>query len=190
MQSALDTIHQGTTALLAADAALLPVDELGPCILSMQAEIDRIRIAQARALLEADRHRIWMASGHRSIEAWLAANGKTTTGAAAQQKKLGEALDKSPELADAVSAGDITPDTAAALLPALGSDHTGDVAELVEACKGATPAQARDAGTLFQELNPPDGQTDAEREHAKRQQRGIRFTDLGDGMTRIDGKLT
>ena len=102
MQFALNTIHQGTTDLLLADVALVQPDDLGPYILTMQAESDRIRIAQSRLLAEADRHRIWRVSGHRCIEDWLAANGKTTLGAAGQQKKLGAALGKSKELADAV----------------------------------------------------------------------------------------
>jgi hypothetical protein len=190
MKSALDTIHQGTTALLTGDVALIPVADLGPAILQIQTETDRLRIVQSRLLLEADRAQIWKTGGHRSIEDWLAAKGKTTLSAAGRQKKLGEALDKSKELADAVDAGEISPDTAGALLPTLDADHSGDVAELVDACKGATPAQARDAGNTFQALNPPAGQTDAEREHAKRDKRSIRFTDQGDGLTRIDGQLT
>lgn len=189
MKFALDSIHQGTTALLAADLALVAVDDLGPHILTIQSEIDRLRIVQSKLMLEADRHRIWFASGHRNIAAWLAANGKTTVAAAAKQKLLGEALGTSAALADAVDAGEISPDTAAALLPALASDHSGDVRELVDACKGATPAEARDAGNMFQALNPPADLTDAEREHAKRQKRSLRFSDNGDGMTRVDGLL-
>ncbi|MCU1365900.1 MAG: hypothetical protein JWN39_1539, partial [Ilumatobacteraceae bacterium] len=129
-------------------------------------------------------------SGHRSIEDWFAAKGKTTKTAASKQKRLGEALNKSKELADAVDAGEISPDTASALLPALGSDHSGSNADLVAICKGATPGEATDAGNMFQQLYPPADQTDAEREHAKRHKRGIRFSDLGDGMTRVDGQLT
>ncbi len=190
MRAALDLLAQGTTALMAADTAQVPVDDLGPHVLSLQAELDRIRIVQSRLLLEADRHRNWKQSGHRSIEDWLAANGKTTKAAASNQNRLGEALNTSKDLADAVDAGEITPDTAAALLPALGSEHSGNEADLIDVCKGATPADARDAGNLFQNLYPPEGQTDAEREHAKRQKRGIRFADLGDGLTRVDGQLT
>ncbi|MCU1398633.1 MAG: hypothetical protein JWN62_1742, partial [Acidimicrobiales bacterium] len=137
MRAALDLLHQGTTAVLGADIALVPVDDIGPHVLSMQLEMDRIRIAQSRLLLEADRHRIWKLSGHRSIEDWLAAKGKTTKTAASKQKQLGEALNKSKDLADAVDAGDISPDTASALLPALGSDHSGSNADLVDICKGA-----------------------------------------------------
>ncbi|MCU1387063.1 MAG: hypothetical protein JWL72_401 [Ilumatobacteraceae bacterium] len=115
MRAALDLLHQGTTALLGVDLALVPVDDLGPSILSMQVEMDMIRVAQSRALLEADRHLIWKQSGHRSIEDWLAAKGKTTKTAASKQRKLGEALNKSKDLADAVDAGEISPDTASAL---------------------------------------------------------------------------
>ena len=190
MRTALTTIRQGTTALLAADVAMVCADDLGPHILLMQIEIDRIRITQSRLLLEADRHGIWKASGHRSVEDWFAAKGRTTKTAASSQKRLGEALNKSKDLADAVDAGEISPDTAGALLPTLGSDTSGDLAELIDLCKGATPDDARDAGNMFQTMHPPEGQTDQEREHTKRQKRGIRFCDQGDGMTRVDGQLT
>ncbi|MCU1398498.1 MAG: hypothetical protein JWN62_1607 [Acidimicrobiales bacterium] len=190
MRAALDLLHQGTTAVAGVAIALVGVDDLGPTVLAIQMEMDRLRVVQSRVLLEADRHRIWKLSGHRSIEDWFAAKGKTTKTAASKQRKLGEALNKSKDLADAVDAGEISPDTASALLPALDSGHSGSNADLVDACKGATPGEAADVGNLFREWHPPDGLTDAEREHAKRQRRGIRFSDLGDGMTRVDGQLT
>ncbi len=71
-----------------------------PHVLTMQAEIDRIKVVQSRLILEADRHRIWAASGHRNIEAWLAANGRTTVAAATKQKQLGEALNASRGLSN------------------------------------------------------------------------------------------
>ena len=190
VQAALHHLHTSIDAVAAADLALVAVDELGPSILRLQKEIDRLRVVQSRLLLEADRHRIWAASGHRDIASWLAANGKTSRANAKRQRDLGEALDKSPALADAVDAGDIAPEAAVALLPTLNSAHCGDVGDLVDSCTGATPEQARDAGTMFQELNKPDRETDAEREHRRRLKRRLSFTDLGDGTTRIDGILT
>jgi hypothetical protein len=190
VKPALTILHTACDTVAAADVALVGVDELGPSILSLQKAMDRLRVVQSRLLLEADRHRIWAASGHRDIAAWLAANGRTSRAAAKRQRDLGEALTASPELSDAVDAGLVGPEAAAALLPTLNSAHSGDAADLVEACRGATPEQARDAGTMFQEVNKPVGESDAEREHRRRSKRRLSFTDLGDGTTRVDGVLT
>ena len=124
MKSALDTIHEGTTALASAD------------------------VVQSRLLAEADRHQIWKVSGHRSIEEWLAANGKTTLGAAGRQK-LGAALGKSKELADAVDNGEISPDADVleARTPGAGRTSTGKIiaAEIVRRmCTNATITSGTD----------------------------------------------
>ena len=149
MKSALDTIHEGTTALASADVAPVCVDDLGSHIVSMQSEMDRIRVVQSRLLAEADRHQIWKVSGHRSIEEWLAANGKTTLGAAGRQKKLGAALGKSKELADAVDNGEISPDADVleARTPGAGRTSTGKIiaAEIVRRmCTNATITSGTD----------------------------------------------
>jgi hypothetical protein len=120
----------------------------------------------------------------------LAANGKTSRSTARKQHELGEALDKSPELADAVDAGQVAPETAGALLPTLNSGHSGSAGDLVSSCTGATPEEARQIGTMFQEQHKPVGETDAEREHRRRAKRRLSFTDQGDGTTRVDGVLT
>ncbi|MCU1401100.1 MAG: hypothetical protein JWN62_4209, partial [Acidimicrobiales bacterium] len=109
MRAALDLLHQGTSAVAGVDIALVGVDDLGPTVLAIQMEMDRLRVVHSRVLLEADRHRIWKLSGHRSIEDWFAAKGKTTKAAASKQKQLGEALNTSKDLADAVDAGEISP---------------------------------------------------------------------------------
>ena len=190
MRATLDLLDTATDGVGVAVLAVVPVDELGPSILRLQRVMDRLRVVQSRLLLEADRHRIWEPSGHRDVAAWLAANGKTSRSTAKKQRELGEALDKSPALADAVDAGQVAPETATSLLPALNSGHSGDPADLVSSCKGATPEQARQIGNMFQEQHKPAGESDAEREHRRREKRRLSFTDQGDGTTRVDGVLT
>jgi hypothetical protein len=51
---------------------------LGPGILAVQVEMDRLKIVQARWSRAADEYRIWEASGHRDMASWLAAKAKTT----------------------------------------------------------------------------------------------------------------
>ena len=189
MDTALPNLLTAVKAVVAVEAGTIPVDRLGAHILGLQRCIDALRVKQAELIRTADHNPEWNSDGHRDMASWLAAKGKTSVGTAKRQQKLGEAIAKSPALADAVRSGDISPDAAEALAATLGSDHSGDEADLIQACAGATPAQAKAAGTIFQEMNKPDGQTDTEREHARRQRRYLRFTDTGDGMTRVDGLL-
>jgi hypothetical protein len=69
----------------------------------------------------------------------------------------------------------------------LASKHSGNIADLIDACAGATPAEARAAGSEFQHLHPPQGQTAADRDDELRQKRYLRFRKRGDGLTDIEG---
>ena len=190
MDAAFTTIDRGITDLAGVDLAVLSPEEIGRGILAMQAHIDRERVIQARWMTEGAQRGLFTASGHRDGAAWLAAKGKTSVGAAKKQAALGDAMAATPALADAVAAGTITPDTAEALQPTLASNHTGDIASLIDDCAGATPAEARAAGSEFQLLYPPAGQTAADREHELRKKRFLRFRKRGDGLTDIEGCLT
>ena len=190
MDAAFATIDRGIGDLAAVDVATLTVEEIGRGILAMQTAMDRTRVIQARWLAEGDQRGLWAASGHRDGPSWLAAKGKTTKGAAEKQARLGKALNDHPAVADAVERGDLSPDAVDALTPTLDGEHSGDVAELVSDCKGATPAQARAAGSAFREAHPPLGSTAKEREHELRKKRSLRFMPNGDGTTNVSGTLT
>ena len=187
MDAALATIDRGITDLAGVDLAVLTVEEIGRGILAMQSHIDRERVIQARWLAEGKQRGLFTASGHRDGAAWLAAKGKMSVASAKKQAALGDAMAASPALADAVAAGSISPDTADALQPTLASNHSGDIAGLIDDCAGATPAEARAAGSEFQLLYPPEGQTAADREHELRKKRFLRFRKRGDGLTDIEG---
>ena len=190
MDAAFTTIDRGLTDLAAVDLAVLTAEEIGRGILAMQAHIDRERVIQARWMAEGKQRGLFTASGHRDGAAWLAAKGKTSVGSAKRQAGLSDAMAASPALADAVESGTISPDTAEALQPTLASNHSGNLADLIDACAGATPAEARAAGSEFQLLYPPPGQTAADREHELRKKRFLRFRRRGDGLTDIEGCLT
>lgn len=190
MESGLAFLATAIGGVAEIDIAVLSGDDLGRGVLQLQQYRDRLQVVQARWIAEADACRVWAASGHRDMAAWLAAKGKTSVTAAKKQKALGDALARSPELADAVDAGTITPDTADALQAALASDHSGSIADLVEACAGATPAQAKQAGERFQLMYPPAGSTPNDELHALREKRAFRLSDNGDGTTRADGTFT
>ena len=190
MDAAFATIDRGIADLAAVDLAVLTAEEIGRGILAMQTAMDRTRVIQARWMSEGDQRGLFTASGHRDGPSWLAAKGKTTKGAADKQARLGKTLNDHPAVADAVAKGDLSPDAVDALTPTLDGDHSGDVAELVEHCKGATPAQARAAGSAFREAHPPAGSTPKDREDELRKKRSLRFTPNGDGTTNISGTLT
>ncbi|MEO6126504.1 MAG: DUF222 domain-containing protein [Ilumatobacteraceae bacterium] len=189
MDTALHLLRQGLEALRAVDTGLLATTELGTGLLHLQKLLDGLNVEHAKLMNEADRAGVHAGTGHRNIASWLAANGKTSYQRAKKQQDLGDAMNNSPELADAVANGELSPDTASELLPTLGSDHSGDIAELIGVCKGASPTEAKAAGEKFQELNKPAGESDREREAKKRAKRSLRFNDLGDGMTSLAGML-
>ncbi len=190
MEAAFASIGFELDGLAALDLAVMSGEQLQRGVLAMQAVIDRERVIQSRWLAEADERNIASAAGHRDMASWLAAKGKTSKRAANKQARLGKALNAHPELADAVDAGTLSPDAADALAPTLDGEHSGNTLELVQACAGATPDQARAAGHRFRELNPPHGQSARDREEELRQKRALRFSDNGDGTTRVDGTLT
>ncbi|HEY4333919.1 MAG TPA: DUF222 domain-containing protein, partial [Ilumatobacteraceae bacterium] len=186
MDAALQHLDNGLDALAALDFGTV---NLAALVLDVQKRFDRLTVLRAQQIAAADAARVWVLSGHRDMASWLAANGKTTKAATKRACELAAALDVNPVLADAVTSGAITPDTAMALVPTLASEHSGDIDELLADCAGATPAQARAAGSMFQAFNPPIGETGREREHRRRERRHLRFTDDGDGMTRVEGLL-
>ena len=188
---ALAVTNDGVGALAAVDLGGCDRGELALGVIDTQRLIDRLRSIQARFVAEAGSAGVWVGTGSRDMTAWLIGNGKLSWGDANRLVQLGETLNSSKALSDAVDDGTISTATAEALQPAIASSARSgtDVQDLVDACAGATPAQARQAGAFWQEKNRPTDETEQQREHTKRQQRRLRFADNGDGMTRIDGLL-
>ena len=189
MEAALQLHQQGLDALAAIDTSAMTPTDIGRGLLQLQKQADRLAVIHAKFCAGAAAANVHAGSGHRDLASWLAHNGKTSKGRAVRQQKLGEALNASSKLDDAVSKGDLTPDTVGELLPTLGSEHSGDIDELIDACAGATPQQAKEAGELFRELNRPLGETDAEAEERKRAKRFLRLNNVGDGTTTLSGLL-
>jgi hypothetical protein len=189
MKAALGSLSASVRAVSSVDVAIVPVDSLGPGILAVQVEMDRLKIVQAHWARAADEHRIWEASGHRDMASWLAAKAKTTKRTARGVAALGAALAKHGAVGDAADAGDLSAETAGAVAPVLDREHSGDEADLVEAVKGATPADARAAASRFIELNPPADHTAQDRENDLRAKRFLAFPDNPDGTHSVIGNL-
>jgi len=187
MEAALNLHQSGLDALATIDTATMTPTEIGHGLLQLQKHVDRLAVIHAKFCAEAANANIHAGTGHRDLASWLAANGKTSKGHAVRQQKLGEAMNASPKLSNAVASGSISPDAAGELLPTFGSNHSGDIDELIDACAGATPAEAKAAGELFQELNKPAGETDQQTQDRKRAKRFLRLNNIGDGTTTISG---
>ncbi len=150
-------------------------------IRGLQGVIDRLTVIQSKWIAEADARKVWQGSGARDIADWLTNTTKTSYGNAKRKAKLGAALGSSPELDDAVSQGHLSPDAAEALHDAVTNPPEGaDVAELVDACKGATPRQAGEAAQAWRRIHTEESEEQAA--HRRYQQRSIRFGTTDDGM--------
>ena len=189
MKSALGSLTVSVSSVVGVDVAVVPVVLLGPGILALQAEMDRLRIVQAHWVRTADDYRIWEASGHRDMAAWLAAKGKTSKRTARGVTALGAALAKHGAVGDAADAGDISAEVAEVVAAVLDREHTGDEADLMAAVKGATPVDARAAAVRFIELHQPDGQAPLSRDDEIRARRYLAFPDNSDGTHSVVGNL-
>ncbi len=189
MEVALGSLTVSVGLVAAVDCGVVPVDWIGPGILAVQAEIDRLRIVQAHWLQTGDAHRIWAASGHRDIAGWLAAKGKTTTRTARSATALGAGLAKHGAVGDAADAGDISAEVAEIVAVVLDRPHNGDEADLVADVTGATPVDARAAALRFVELHQPDSEPRPSRDDELRARRCLAFPDNADGTHSVIGNL-
>ena len=106
MEDALELLELAVAGVaLHAPGSLLD-EQLRSGVVGMQRHIDRLKVLHARLLHEADQRRLWSGSGYRDMADWLAGVTKTSRGDALSRKRLGEALDASPELDAAADAGD------------------------------------------------------------------------------------
>ncbi|MFZ4576632.1 MAG: DUF222 domain-containing protein [Phycisphaerales bacterium] len=157
--------------------------ELKYAAIELQRQIDQLTVQQARVMFEADRTHAWQGSGARSIADWLAGKTKSSYGAAKKKQKLGNSMNKNPKLDDAVTNGELSPDAATELADTIDNPPPGaDPDELIDACKGATPNQARDAAERWKETHKAETEEAAE---ARRfAARSLRST------VPIDGQIT
>ncbi len=181
MNDALDLLDLAADAVAMVDPHTCTVDELTRAALSVQRHLDRMKGVHARILSAADAARVWQGSGARNIADWLAGRTNTSYGDAVSRVRLGEALDHSPELAEAVDNGEVTAASAEALHGTVTKPPaSGDVKDLVAAVKGAGPREAKAAAEKFNEIH--SAETDAEAEERRHGLRSVRSTPAADGM--------
>lgn len=147
-----------TAGLMAADYACRPLnsDTRRQTILACQQLLDRVRVAQSTLIADATTNNDWAGTGARNIADWLAGHTKSSYNDAKRKEKLGNALNKSKDLADAVTSGAVSPDAAEALADAVNNPPdtatAADIADLVNASEGATPRQAKEAASRWREI--------------------------------------
>ncbi len=181
MDRALELVARASNLVARVDPRSQSAEGLRQGLLGLQAQIDRLKVLQARWMTEADARKVWDGTGARDLADWLAGATNSSLGEARRRAKLGAALGASPELSDAVAAGELSADAAEALHDAVLAPPEGaDVSELVAACKGANPRQAKDAAERWKELHSPESEADAE--ERRHQARAVRSTAPVDGL--------
>ncbi len=140
-------LEAGESFAEAVDA--LCVESLGALALreyvaGLQRHLDRITVAHARALQRSEAIAVHAGTGARSVAEWLSATTGSSRGETSGKLRLADTLQRSAELAAAVSAGEVSPATAKTLSDVVAHPPAGaDLAELVELVKGADPRQAQ-----------------------------------------------
>ena len=188
MEDALELLDLAVGGVAMFEGSRLLDNDLRSAVLGVQRHIDRLKVLHAGLLHEADKRRVWDIAGYRDVADWLAGVTKTSKGDAASRARLGAALGASDALKQAAENGDVSAATAESLFDALADRPSGasdaDVEELVEACKGADPRDAKSAGEQWRDRH--SGETAEQAEERRYAKRSVRTRNLGDGM----GQLT
>jgi hypothetical protein len=173
MEPLLAQLTEAAAAARGLAAACVVAADMRAGLLALQAHLDAVTVAQATLLEQATRARAWEGTGARDITDWLAGKTNTNRGAAKRKARLGAALGSSKKLADAVGNGELSPDAANEIAdlfsdpPVNATDD--DLDDLVDAVKGATPRDARDAAGTFNDLfGGASGEDDADRRYRMR----------------------
>lgn len=158
--------------------------DLRAALIALQAHLDAITVVQATLIDEANQRRAWEGTGARNMADWLAGVTKSSYGSAQKKARLGSTLRKSRRLSEAVKKGEISPDSAGELsdLFSLPPDNAtdDDLDELVEAVKGASPRDTREAASRLRDIL--SSETEEEAAERRYRQRSVTSTVPIDGM--------
>ena len=183
MDDALDLGDQAADALLAVEFASLSRQQLALGVVRVQHLVDRFTVAHAQLVAAADRAGVWQGTGSRDMADWLTTTTKTSYGTANGLVELGETISAVPEVAAAVTAGELSAASATTLHDAVTSAASGaDTGSLLDSVKGAKPNAARKAAERWKDLNSASPETEAEREDRRYQRRSVRTAPPIDGM--------
>lgn len=175
----------------AADScALVDLDGVGAVELrrqlaSFRTGLSCLEAQYARMAHAAEQAGAHLGTGARDTAEWVGNQTGTSTSKNRVAAGLGEAMAKSPELADAVNSGLISSDKANAAVGVAGG-LTFD-AEFVEEISVLPLASVRPAAEQWRAAN--DAEREADRAAQQRSRRFLRLSGQADGMTRVEGLL-
>ena len=182
LEHALDRGDAAADVLFAVDVRLLSRQQLASGVVRAQHVLDRFTLAHAQLVAAADRAGVWQGTGARDMADWLTNTTKTGYGQANGLLELGETIHAAPEVADAVTTGELSAASATSLHDAVTTAAPGaDTGALVAAVKGAKPAAARKAADTWKRLNAASAETEAERDDRRYQRRSVRPVPPVDG---------
>lgn len=181
MNELADLCRAAAAAAAALEPGSLDIDGLRSTAVGLQQHIEQMSVALAKVLHEAENRRAWEGTGARSMADWLAGKTKSSYGQAKRKEQLGKGLSKSKELDEAVKHGVLSPDAATELVEAISNPPDGaDVGELVNAAKGATPPEARDAAERWKQIHSVESEQAAARRRFE--QRTVKSSAPRDGL--------
>ena len=108
MAEPLVTMWQLFDELATIDLTVMSTDQLGALAIQLGKGIDRLTAYHGKVVHAADERRAWAGDGARDVEEWLSNKTGTSKGQAKSRKRLGEALEKSKTLDDAVNDGELS----------------------------------------------------------------------------------
>ncbi len=145
----------------------------------------RIAAQVARLTHAADAKGAFIGTGAKDTAEWLGKQTGTSTRKNRKAAELGKAMADSDELADAVTAGDVSADQAAAAVGAAGGQALD--AAIVDEIADLPLPDVKPAVEDWRSRVNPDRDADVAESHRAR--RWLQVTDESDGMTHIEGRL-
>ncbi len=184
MDAALGTLDRLVTDLAAVDLDALDTSQLGSFAVALGRGIDRLTACHAKVVRAADDRAVWAASGARDIEDWLASRTGTSRGTATARRKLGEALERSATLDDAVTQGSLSAEAAVQLHDAIVNPPAGvdadDIDDLISAVTASSPRDTRLAADRWREIR--SGETEQQRSERRYARRSLTSRPAADGL--------
>jgi Domain of unknown function (DUF222) len=173
VRSELFTLDLAVDEVRSLDLTSIGPERLGRIAIEVGLHIDRMKALHALIVVEADRARSWYASGARNVADWLATETGTSHGEAQSRVKLGDTLERSPELKAAVEAGEVSASSAEALHDAIANPPDGadadDIAELIDNAKGSGPRDVKAVAEAWKHQHSTETEEDrTRRRFAKR----------------------
>ncbi|MEL6891106.1 MAG: DUF222 domain-containing protein [Actinomycetota bacterium] len=182
---AVDAVGVAVDALAAASIDGLDATSLRARLVAMKISESKLTSELARVTHAADSSGAFIGTGARDTAEWLANETGTSTRRNRAVAELGEAMERSDALAEAVRSGVLSSEKAAAAVGA--ASGTSVDADLLDRIADVPLSGVRPATDEWRAER--DAAREADRVAERRGRRFLRLTDSTDGMTRIDGLL-